>query len=152
MKFDTVAKDGKVSVDLQDPVTVPGTSPGSAEGKRAMTSGGDTYENVGSIIDVSVSTAEATGAMTVTLPYDETALAGIPEDEVVLLHYTGGQWVTVENITIDKINNKVSGTVTSLSPFTVGTQSSTVSTGGVSTGGTTAGQGSGGSGGGPAAQ
>ena len=27
--------------------------------------------------------------MTVTLPYDETALAGIPEDNVVLLHYTG---------------------------------------------------------------
>ena len=61
MAFDTVAKDGKVSVDLQDPVTVPGTSPGSAEGKRAMTSGTGIFENVGSIIDVSVSTAEATG-------------------------------------------------------------------------------------------
>ena len=146
MAFDTVAKDGKVSVDLQDPVTVPGTSPGSAEGKRAMTSGTGIFENVGSIIDVSVSTAEATGQMTVTLPYDETALAGIPEDNVVLLHYTGGQWVTVENITIDKVNNKVSGTVTSLSPFTVGTQTGTVSTGGSSTAGT-GGGGGGGSGG-----
>ena len=144
MAFDTVAKDGKVSVDLQDPATVPETSPGSAEGKRAMTSGTGIFENVGSIIDVSVSTAEASGVMTVTLPYDETALAGIPEENVVLLHYTGGQWVTVENITIDQINNKVSGTVTSLSPFTVGTQTGTVSTGGSSTGGSTGGGGGGG--------
>ena len=32
MEFDTVAKDGKVSVDLKDPATVPGTSPGSTVG------------------------------------------------------------------------------------------------------------------------
>ena len=145
MAFDTVAKDGKVSVDLQDPVTVPGTTPGATAGQRSMAAAdGNAYQNVGSIIDVSVSTAQASGAMTVTLPYDEKTLGGIPEDEVVLLHYTGGKWVTVENITIDKINNKVSGTVTSLSPFTVGTQSPTVSTGGGSTGGSTGGGGGGG--------
>ena len=144
MAFDTVAKDGKVSVDLQDPVKVPGTTPGAVEGQRSMaTADGSAYQNVGSIIDVSVSTAEASGEMTITLPYDETTLDGIPEDEVVLLHYTNGEWVTVQNITIDKINNKVSGTVTSLSPFTVGTQSPTVSTGGSSASGNAGGSGGG---------
>jgi len=135
MAFDTVAKDGKVSVDLQDPVTVPGTTPGTTEGQRSMAAAdGNAYQNVGSIIDVSVSTAEATGAMTVTLPYDDSILGDVAEENVVLLHYTDGKWVTVENITIDKINNKVSGTVTSLSPFTVGTQTATTSTGGGGTG------------------
>ena len=147
MEFDTVAKDGKVNVDLQDPVSVPATSPGDTPGQRAMTSGTGIFQNVGSIIDVSVDTASATGAMTVTLPYDESTLGTVSEDEIVLLHYTGGQWVTVDNITVDKENNKVSGTVTSLSPFTVGKQTGSVSTGSSSTTGTT-GAGSGGGGGG----
>jgi len=134
MAFDQVAKAGKVNVDLKDPATVPATSPGSTEGKRAMTSGTGIFENVGSIIDVSVTSASATGAMTVTLPYDEKALGSATEDEIVLLHYTGGEWVTVSNITIDKENNKVTGIVDSLSPFTVGTQTGTVSTGGPATG------------------
>jgi hypothetical protein len=67
---------------------------------------GNAYQNVGSIIDVSVSTAEATGAMTVTLPYDESILGDVAEEDVVLLHYTGGKWVTVENITIDNVKIK----------------------------------------------
>jgi len=129
MAFDTVAKSGKVNVDLKDPVTVPGTTEGSAAGKRAMTSGNGIFENVGSIIDVSVESASTTGAMTVTLPYDETALETATENDIVLLHYTGGEWVTVSNITIDTVNNKVTGTVSSLSPFTVGTQTGTVPAG-----------------------
>ncbi|MEC7711470.1 MAG: NUMOD3 domain-containing DNA-binding protein, partial [Thermoproteota archaeon] len=134
MAFDKVAKDGKVKVDLQDPVKVPGTTEGDGTGQRAMTSGSGIFQNVGSIIDVSVDTASASGAMTVTLPYDESILGTASEDEIVLLHYTGGKWVTVDNITIDKANNKVSGTVNSLSPFTVGKQTGTVSTGGTSVG------------------
>jgi len=88
--------------------------------------------------------------MTVTLPYDETTLGSVTEGEIVLLHYTGGEWVTVENITIDQENNKVSGTVTSLSPFTVGKQTGTVSTGSSSepTIETTSGEGGSGGGGG----
>ena len=47
MAFDSVTKDGKVNVDLQDPATVPGTSEGSIAGQRSMTLGTDTYQNVG---------------------------------------------------------------------------------------------------------
>ena len=129
MAFDTVAKDGKVSVDLKEPTSVPGTFAGSNTGQRSMILGTEIFQNVGSIIDVAVSTAEASGAMTVTLPYNEDVLGGESEDSIVLLHYTGGEWVTVSDITIDKINNKVSGTVLSLSPFTVGTQTGTISSG-----------------------
>ena len=147
MAFDKVAKDGKVNVDLQDPVSVPATSPGDTPGQRAMTSGTGIFQNVGSIIDVSVDTASATGAMTVTLPYDESTLGAVSEDDIVLLHYTGGQWVTVDNITVDKENNKVSGTVDSLSPFTVGKQTGTVSSGGTGSGSDGGGGGGGGGGG-----
>ena len=127
MEFDSVTKDGKVNVDLKDPTTVPGTSAGSSAGKRSIDLSGDTFENVGSIIDVSVDSATTSGLMTVTLPYDSSVLGGASEEDLVLLHYTGGEWVTVSNITIDTENNKVSGTVTSLSPFTVGTQTGTTS-------------------------
>jgi len=128
MAFDKVAKSGKVNVDLKDPATVPGTSEGSTTGKRAMTSGNGIFENVGSIIDVSVESASTEGTMTVTLPYDDKVLGDASENGIVLLHYTGGKWVTVSNITIDTVNNKVTGTVSSLSPFTVGTQTGEVST------------------------
>ncbi|NWJ99442.1 hypothetical protein HX802_02110 [Marine Group I thaumarchaeote] len=122
MAFGSVTKDGKVNVDLQDPATVTGTSEGSTAGQRSMTLGTDTYQNVGSIIDVTVDSATTSGSITVTLPYDEATLAGASEDDLVLLHYTGGEWVTIANVTIDKANNKVTGTVTSLSSFTVGTK------------------------------
>ena len=150
MEFDTVAKDGKVTVDLQDPLTVPGTEEGDANGMRSITTDDKIFQNVGSIIDVSVSTANTSGSITITLPYDESVLGDVSEDEVVLLHYTEDEWVKVENITIDKINNKVSGVVNSLSPFTVGKQTGTASTGGstASSAGSTDGAGSGGSGGG----
>ena len=149
MKFDTVAKDGKVTVDLQDPVKVPGTTEGDGTGQRAMeVAGTEIFQNVGAIIDVSVSTAEASGAMTVTLPYDESILGDVSEEEIVLLHYTDGEWVTVDDVTIDKTNNKVSGTVTSLSPFTVAKQTGTVSSGGSSISGTSGEGGGGGAGGG----
>ena len=141
MSFGSVTKDGKVNVDLQDPATVPGTSAGSTAGQRTMTLGADTYQNVGSIIDVTVDSATTSGSITVTLPYDEATLAGASEDDLVLLHYTGGEWVTISNVTIDKANNKVTGTVTSLSSFTVGTQTGTATT-------TSGGDGGGGGGGG----
>ena len=107
MAFGSVTKDGKVNVDLQDPATVPGTTAGSTAGQRSMTLGTDIYQNVGSIIDVTVDSATTSGLITVTLPYDEATLGGASEDDLVLLHYTGGEWVTIANITIDKENNKV---------------------------------------------
>ena len=91
MEFDSVTKEGKVNVDLQDPATVPGTSEGSTKGKRSIDLSGDTFENVGSIIDVSVDSATTSGLMTVTLPYDEDVLAGTSEENLVLLHYTDGE-------------------------------------------------------------
>ncbi|SVE31126.1 uncharacterized protein METZ01_LOCUS483980, partial [marine metagenome] len=129
MEFESVTKDGKVNVDLKDPATVPGTSEGSTEGKRSIDLSGDTFENVGSIIDVTVDSATTSGLMTVTLPYDESVLGGALEDELVLLHYTGGEWVTVLDITIDTTNNTVTGIVGSLSPFTVGTQTGSTGSG-----------------------
>jgi hypothetical protein len=46
------------------------------------------------------------------------------------LHYTNGEWVTVENIAINATSNTVTGIVTSLSPFTVGTQTGSTGSGG----------------------
>ena len=146
MVFDEVTKDGKVNVDLQDPLEVPDTTEGASAGQRAMVSGATIFQNVGSIIDVSVSSANSSGTMTVTLPYDDGILGGTPEDDLELLHYSNNEWTTVQNIVIDKVNNKISGTVSSLSPFTVGVKTGVISS--ESTGSSTSSRGPDGGGGG----
>jgi hypothetical protein len=130
MTFDTVATAGTVSVDLMNPTSVASASSDSS-GKLTMTaSNGNTLNSIGSIMDISVnSTSGATtsGSMTVTLPYDEANLGGASESSLKMLHYTGGAWVTEDSCTTDTVNNKITCTVTSLSPFGIGTSSSTSS-------------------------
>jgi len=49
-----------------------------------------------------------------------------------MIHYTGGEWKTESSCTVDTANNKISCTVTSLSPFGVGGSSSSSGVGGSS--------------------
>lgn len=134
MTFGTVSTAGTVSVDLMNPSSVTAASSDSS-GKLTMTaSNGNTLNSIGSIMDVSVnatSGAATSGSMTITLPYDEANLGGASESSLQMLHYTGGVWITENSCTIDTVNNKITCTVTSLSPFGIGT--STASSGGGST-------------------
>jgi hypothetical protein len=127
MTFDTVSTAGTVSVDLMNPSSVTAAS-SDASGKLTMTaSNGNTLNSISSIMDVSVnatSGATTSGSMTITLPYDEANLGGVPESSLKMLHYTGGAWVTENSCTTDTVNNKITCTVTSLSPFGVGAPSS----------------------------
>jgi len=130
MTFDTVSTAGTVSVDLMNPSSVTAAS-SDASGKLTMTaSNGNTLNSIGSIMDVSVnatSGATTSGSMTVTLPYDEANLGGASESSLKMLHYTGGAWITEDSCTKDTVNNKITCTVTSLSPFGIGTSTSTAS-------------------------
>ena len=132
MTFSTVGSSGTVGFDLMDPAKVDAATP-AVDGSLTMTaSNGNSLHSLTSIVDISVnatSGASTSGAMTVTLPYDETTLGGVPESDLKMIHYTGGIWVEENSCTIDTIGNDITCTVTSLSPFGIGSSSSSSSGG-----------------------
>ena len=76
------------------------------------------------------------GAITISLKYsDDNIPAGTAETDLTMLHYTGGVWKTEDSCTVDTVNNKVTCTVTSLSPFGIGGPGSGASSSSSSSGG-----------------
>ncbi len=123
MTFNSVTSDGTISVDLLDPASVTGAVQ-SGTGRLVMSaSNGNTLNTVGSIMEISVnatSGAATSGGMSVTLPYDEANLGGIAETDLKMLHYVNGAWITEDNCTTNTTSNSITCTVTSLSPFGIG--------------------------------
>ena len=133
MTFDTVSAGGTVAVDLLDPATVTDAVSDSS-GKLSMTgSNGNVLNAIGSIMDISVdadSGAATSGSMSITLPYDEANLNGISESSLSVLHYVNGAWITEDNCTTNTDDNTITCSVTSLSPFGIGTSTSSGGGGG----------------------
>ena len=138
MTFSSVTTAGTVAADLMNPSSVSAAT-ATSDGSLTMTANnGNVLHSLTSIMDISVnatSGAAATGSMIITLPYDETALGGASESNLKMIHYTGGAWVTENSCTTDTTNNKITCTVTSLSPFGIGTSTSTSTGGGRGTSG-----------------
>ena len=76
--------------------------------------GGHTFQKVGSYYNISTN-ATYSGNITIEIPYDP---AGINESIVKLYHWNG-LWEDVTT-SLNTANNKVSGNVTTLSPFVAG--------------------------------
>jgi len=57
------------------------------------------------------------GPITVCLNYDENNLPG-KESQIVLVHYDGSKWADVTT-SVDTVNNRICGEVSSLSPFVI---------------------------------
>ncbi|MDI6831372.1 MAG: IPT/TIG domain-containing protein, partial [Actinomycetota bacterium] len=77
----------------------------------------------GSCYDITT-TATYTGTILVTLPYDEAALT-VPEKSLRILHREGGEWVDVTR-SVDTAQDRITGEVTSLSPFAIGWKAANV--------------------------
>jgi len=122
MSFATVSGDGTITSDLYDPANIPASTAVGSTGKVSVsTSNAGTVETIGSVTNISTGTATISGDITITLSYSEANIpAGTAESELTMIHYTDGAWVTESNCTVDETNNKISCTVTSLSPFGVG--------------------------------
>ena len=58
------------------------------------------------------------GNITVTFPYNESNVVG-PESNLKLIHWESGAWRDV-TLTVNTVNNTITGTVSSLSPFSIG--------------------------------
>jgi len=69
-------------------------------------------------------TAAATGTMDITLEYDESNIpSGQTETDIEFLHYVNGAWKAEDTCTQDTTNNKITCTVSSLSPVGLGSPS-----------------------------
>jgi len=131
MTFDTVSNDGTVSVDAMDPATVTNVSSVDSDGKINLNTNVGEAKTVGSIIDISTRTANATGAMTVTLDYQEANIpTDVNESDLIMVHQVGGIWQEETGCTVDTLNNKITCTLTSLSPVGVGSKVSSTSSSG----------------------
>lgn len=58
------------------------------------------------------------GNITITLPYNESSVSG-QEDNLKVLHWESGRWVDV-TVSVNTVNNTITGRVNSLSPFGIG--------------------------------
>ena len=128
MTFDSVTNDGTVEVDAMDPATISGATLGT-DGQISVTSGSaNGARSVGSILDISMATANSTGTMSITLDYKEENIpSGMTEADLKMIHQVNGAWVEETNCAVDRINNKITCNITSLSPIGVGASSSSSS-------------------------
>jgi len=143
MTFANVGVDGTITSDLYDPANIPESTAVGSTGKVSVTtSNSGDVQTIGSVTNISTGTATISGDITITLSYSEANIPpGTAESDLTMIHYTGGQWITESSCTVDEIDNKISCTVTSLSPFGVGGSGSS----GSSSSSTSSGGGNGGS-------
>ena len=118
---ETVSTAGTVTTDPIDPATLTASSAGDTTGARSVTGTDGTFETMGTMLNVSMGTAVATGTMDITLEYDPANLpAGSDESTLEFIHYVGGQWIAEDTCTQDMIANKITCTVSTLSPVGIG--------------------------------
>ena len=132
LTFSSVTTDGNVDVTVMEPSTITDSSADGNDGTRTMTaSDGAPVTTLSSVYNISTTTAANSGTMEITLPYDEDTLSenGVGTADLEVLHYTGGQWVKESSCTTDTSAKNMTCTVSSLSPYSVGANSSSISKG-----------------------
>ena len=130
MIFDDVSTDGTIKADLKDPATVPNTTLDGDTLTMTMVDGTE-KQSIGNVIELSADTANISGHITVTLPYQQSEVPdGIDESTLRILHYVNSNWNEEESCTVDTDANTVTCDVSSLSPFAVGGGNSNSGSGG----------------------
>jgi hypothetical protein len=121
VEFTSVTTDGNLSVAIKDPDDIVSDTGAklSTDGSGALefSSSGKSMTTVSSVIDFDLTGSTASsGAMTITLPYDEAAAtaAGFAEQSLQVSHYVGGVWVVENNCTVDTVDNEITCIVDSI--------------------------------------
>ena len=104
MTFDEITSGGTLTITPTD--TPPADPP-------AGFSFLDTYYNV------TFTGGSYDGYIYVTLSYDDSSIPPVKESDLRLFHWTGTAWEDC-TYSLDTVNNKITGRVTSLSPFGAG--------------------------------
>jgi hypothetical protein len=133
LTFSSVTTDGNVDVTVMDPAVVSGTTSSDGDGALKMTaSDGESVTTLSSVYNISTTgTTASSGTMDVVLPYDTDVLSanGVSTTDLEVLHFTGGEWVKESSCTVNESSKNITCTVTSLSPFSVGANSSSFGSG-----------------------
>jgi len=114
VNFTSVTTDGNLDVTIQDPTdTVANTGaiihPGDPTALQFNTAS-KVITTVSSVIDFDLTGSTASsGAMTITLPYDEAAATALKlnENELEVSHFVNGNWVIENNCTVDTVDNEI---------------------------------------------
>ena len=134
LTFSSVTTDGNVDVVVMDPATVSDSTADGADGTLTMTaSDGNSVTTLSSVYNISTTgTTANSGTMDIVLPYDTDVLStnGVSTTDLEVLHYTGGSWVKENNCSVNESSKNITCTVTSLSPYSVGANSSSFGGGG----------------------
>ena len=114
VNFTSVTTDGNLDVTIQDPTdTIANTGAVTAPDDPTalqFTTSSKVITTVSSVIDFDLTGSTASsGAMTITLPYDEAAAtaAGFSEDSLEVSHFVNGNWVIENNCTVDTVDNEI---------------------------------------------
>jgi hypothetical protein len=125
--FENVVIGGTVSVltkdpsdltDLFDSLQTEGSSLSSSPSQGLIAIYGTNSMTIGNVYDIGTSPGFIFEAnVVVTIPYDESLVlqSGASESDVRLLHHNGSQWED-RTISVDELNNTVTGQLSSLSP------------------------------------
>ncbi len=104
VEFGSVSEGGDTSIVISDEEPAP-------------TAG---FEFQGQYYDI-VTTATYSDTITVSIGYDDTGMTPEEEDALRLYHWNGSEWEDVTLLPVDTANNLITGEVSSLSWFAIGT-------------------------------
>jgi len=124
----TVGTAGTVTTDPIDPAKLSNSIASSTAGSRTLSVPSGQFDTIGTMLNVSMGTAASTGTMDITLEYDESNIPfGGVESDIEFLHYVNGAWKAEDTCTQDTTLNKITCTVSTLSPVGLGSSSSSSS-------------------------
>jgi len=106
--FSEVTQPGDVQVNVSEVAPAPPVPPAPYQG----------FRSIGKYYDISTE-ATYSGPITVTIGYDDTGMSSEQEQGLRLEHLVAWVWEDVTK-SVDTVNNKITGQVTSLSWFVVG--------------------------------
>jgi hypothetical protein len=119
VEFTSVTTDGNLSVAIKDPddISTDNGATVSPNGQLEFNAGGADFTTVSSVIDFDLTGSTASsGAMTITLPYDEAVAkaAGFDEGSLEVSRWDGTSWVIENNCTVNTTDNEISCIVESI--------------------------------------
>ena len=130
MSFGTVSGDGTFKTDLYAPENIPSSTNNNDGTVNMTTSDGASVKTVGSVVNLEAGTATVSGTTTITLPYQEDNLGGLSESSLYVLHYVDNAWKKETDCTINTTDNSITCNVSELSPFGIGGDDGSGSSGG----------------------
>jgi len=121
VEFTSITTDGNLDVDIEDPNDVVAATGATLKsdnsGSLEFIASGQNITTVSSVVDFELTGSTASsGAMTITLPYDDETVtaAGFNENALEVTHFINGEWIVENNCTVNDVANTITCIVDSI--------------------------------------